>query len=473
MYDTFGFPVDLTADVAREHSLTIDEAGFESAMNAQRERARAASRFQMGEVTSVNVADTTFLGYTSIEGAGEVISIVHDHAEADVLETGARGIVVLDQTPFYAESGGQVGDRGELRVGDTLFEVTDARYVSGRIVAHIGQVVSGSISIGDRVSAQVESEARAGTANNHSATHLLHAALREVLGDHVQQRGSLVDPDRLRFDFGHQQALSEEELDRVEDLVNRQVRANHKVVTEVMSIDKARARGAVALFGEKYDDEVRVVEMGGYSMELCGGTHVTRTGDIGNVRLVSESGIASGVRRIEALTGEAARLHTARNEVVLRRLGVQFRTGTDELEDKASQLQHRVKELERRVEQLQAQAAGGSDRVVVEIDGVRVIIARHDDLAPRSMRAALDHLRNQVGTGVVVIGGVREGKVTLLAGVTADQVGRLHAGKLIRYLAPMVGGKGGGKADMAQGGGPNAARLDEALAAVSDWVKGR
>ena len=473
LYDTFGFPVDLTADVAREHSLTIDEAGFESAMNAQRERARAASRFQMGEVTSVNVADTTFVGYTSIEGAGEVVSIVHDQAEADVLETGARGIVVLDQTPFYAESGGQVGDRGQLRVGETLFEVTDARYVSGRVVAHIGQVVSGSISIGDNVSAQVGFDSRATTANNHSATHLLHAALREVLGDHVQQRGSLVDPDRLRFDFGHQQALSEEELDRVEDLVNRQVRANHKVVTEVMSIDKARARGAVALFGEKYDDEVRVVEMGGYSMELCGGTHVTRTGDIGNVRLVSESGIASGVRRIEALTGEAARLHTARNEVVLHRLGVQFRTGTDELEDKASQLQHRVKELERRVEQLQAQAAGGSERAVMEIDGVRVITARHDDLEPRSMRAALDHLRSEVGTGVVVIGGVREGKVTLLAGVTADQVGRLHAGELIRYLAPMVGGTGGGKADMAQGGGSNAARLDETLAAVSDWVKGR
>ena len=473
LYDTFGFPVDLTADVAREHSLTIDEAGFESAMNAQRERARAASRFQMGEVTSVNVADTTFLGYTSMEGAGEVVSIVHDQAEADVLETGARGIVVLDQTPFYAESGGQVGDRGQLRVGDALFEVTDARYVSGRVVAHIGQVVSGSISIGDNVSAQVGFDSRATTANNHSATHLLHAALREVLGDHVQQRGSLVDPDRLRFDFGHQQALSEEELDRVEDLVNRQVRANHKVVTEVMSIDKARARGAVALFGEKYDDEVRVVEMGGYSMELCGGTHVTRTGDIGNVRLVSEAGIASGVRRIEALTGEAARLHTARNEGVLRRLGVQFRTGTDELEDKASQLQHRVKKLERRVEQLQAQAAGGSERAMMEIDGVRVITARHDDLEPRSMRAALDHLRSEVGTGVVVIGGVREGKVTLLAGVTADQVGRLHAGELIRYLAPMVGGTGGGKADMAQGGGSNAARLDEALAAVSDWVKGR
>ena len=473
LYDTFGFPVDLTADVAREHSLTIDEVGFESAMNAQRERARAASRFQMGEVTSVHVADTIFLGYTSIAGTGEVISIVHDQAEVDVLEAGARGIVVLTQTPFYAESGGQVGDRGELRVGDAVFEVTDTRYVSGRVVAHIGQVASGTVSIGDNASAQVDSNARAGTANNHSATHLLHAALREVLGDHVQQRGSLVDPNHLRFDFGHLQAVSEKELDCVEDLVNQQVRANHKVVTELMSIDKARARGAVALFGEKYDDEVRVVEMGGYSMELCGGTHVGRTGDIGQVRLVAESGIASGVRRIEALTGEAARRHIAGNEAVLRRLGVQFRSGTDELEAKAGQLQTRVKELERRVEQLQARTAGGSDRTAVDIDGVRVIIARHDDLEPRSMRAALDHLRNEVGTGAVVIGGVREGKVTLLAGVTADLVGRLHAGELIRYLAPMVGGKGGGKADMAQGGGPNAAGLDDALAAVSDWVKGR
>ncbi len=477
LYDTYGFPADLTADVAREHNLSIDTGGFETAMQAQRDRARAASQFQMGDVTTVNVADDTdFVGYSVTEDVGTIVAINSDNTELDVLEAGNDAILVLDRTPFYAESGGQVGDRGELHNDEGVFEVTDTRYVGGKVVAHFGRVVSGRLNLGAQVRTSVNVESRSSTANNHSATHLLHAALRQVLGEHVQQRGSLVDAEHLRFDFGHNESLSDEALNEIEQLVNREVRANHEVHSEVMALDDARSAGAAALFGEKYDDEVRVVRMGTFSLELCGGTHVKRTGDIGSLRLLSESGIAAGVRRIEALTGEAARQHASHSDVTLRRLAAQFRSGTDELEEKAAQMQRRVKELQRQVEELQAKlVSGDADDAgsISEVNGVKIMVARHDGLEARGMRAALDRLRQRIGSGVVLIGGVRDRKVTLLAGVTPDQLERVHAGELIAHLAPMVGGRGGGKAEMAQGGGTDTARLDDALAAAAGWLETR
>ena len=475
LYDTYGFPADLTADVAREHGLTLDMSGFDRAMNDQRERARAASQFQMGEITGVSIEDSTaFLGYEVHESSGQVLALLRDSEEVDALSPGEDGFVILDRTPFYAESGGQVGDRGRMEADGLVFEVTDTRYLAHKVIAHVGTLREGVFHVGDRVHTAVDSVARSATANNHSATHLLHSALREIVGTHVEQKGSLVEPNRLRFDFSHGEAVDATLLDDVERRVNEEIRSNREVVTRRMNIDEARTAGAAALFGEKYDDVVRVVGMGDYSLELCGGTHVKRTGDIGAFRVVSESGIAAGVRRIEALTGESARRRVAEESTVLSRVAAVYRTGVGEIESKARQMQIRTRELERKIDDLQAQLAAGGGAAespqTEEVGGVQVMVVRKDGVDVGTLRVLLDTLRDRISSGIVVIGGVRESKVTLLAGVTSSLAKTYSAGQLISHLAPMVGGRGGGKAEMAQGGGSNVECLDDALAAVTQWV---
>ena len=475
LYDTYGFPADLTADVAREHGLTLDMSGFDRAMNDQRERARAASQFQMGEITGVSIEDSTaFLGYEVHESSGQVLALLRDSEEVDALSPGEDGFVILDRTPFYAESGGQVGDRGRMEADGLVFEVTDTRYLAHKVIAHVGTLREGVFHVGDRVHTAVDSVARSATANNHSATHLLHSALREIVGTHVEQKGSLVEPNRLRFDFSHGEAVDATLLDDVERRVNEEIRSNREVVTRRMNIDEARTAGAAALFGEKYDDVVRVVGMGDYSLELCGGTHVKRTGDIGAFRVVSESGIAAGVRRIEALTGESARRRVAEESTVLSRVAAVYRTSVGEIESKARQMQIRTRELERKIDDLQAQLAAGGGAAespqTEEVGGVQVMVVRKDGVDVGTLRVLLDTLRDRISSGIVVIGGVRESKVTLLVGVTSSLAKTYSAGQLISHLAPMVGGRGGGKAEMAQGGGSNVECLDDALAAVTQWV---
>jgi len=474
LYDTYGFPVDLTADYCREKGLTVDMAGFEQAMSEQRARARAASQFQMAETIEVSVdQSTTFSGYEELKGKATVLALLADGKEVQSLTSGQPAAVVLDTTPVYAESGGQVGDLARIERKGVMFDVAGAHYLAHRVIAHEGVLTQGHLEVGQSVTVSVDQNARAATAANHSATHLLHAALQQVLGSHVQQKGSLVEPQRLRFDFSHNDVVTADQLENIEMLVNTRVRANDKVTTEIMPLDDAREQGAAALFGEKYDDDVRVVDMGGFSLELCGGTHVTRTGNIGLFRIVSESGIAAGVRRIEALAGDGALKYVLDQSASLTRVAQLFRTSPGQIEDKASQMQRRLKELERKVEQLQAQlAAGGAtdqfEERIQEVNGIKLLVTRHDGVAVKGLRVVLDRLRDKLGSGVVVIGGVHEGKVTLLAGVTRDLVNTYHAGRLISVLAPMVGGKGGGKADMAQGGGSDASALDAALAAVPD-----
>jgi len=474
LYDTYGFPVDLTADYCREKGLTVDMAGFEQAMSEQRARARAASQFQMAETIEVSVdQSTTFSGYEELKGKATVLALLADGKEVQSLTSGQPAAVVLDTTPVYAESGGQVGDLARIERKGVMFDVAGAHYLAHRVIAHEGVLTQGHLEVGQSVTVSVDQNARAATAANHSATHLLHAALQQVLGSHVQQKGSLVEPQRLRFDFSHNDVVTADQLENIEMLVNTRVRANDKVTTEIMPLDDAREQGAAALFGEKYDDDVRVVDMGGFSLELCGGTHVTRTGNIGLFRIVSESGIAAGVRRIEALAGDGALKYVLDQSASLTRVAQLFRTSPGQIEDKASQMQRRLKELERKVEQLQAQlAAGGAtdqfEERIQEVNGIKLLVTRHDGVAVKGLRVVLDRLRDKLGSGVVVIGGVHEGKVTLLAGVTRDLVDTYHAGRLISVLAPMVGGKGGGKADMAQGGGSDASALDAALAAVPD-----
>ena len=474
LYDTYGFPVDLTADYCREKGLTVDMAGFEQAMSEQRARARAASQFQMAETIEVSVdQSTTFSGYEELKGKATVLALLADGKEVQSLTSRQPAAVVLDTTPVYAESGGQVGDLARIERKGVMFDVAGAHYLAHRVIAHEGVLTQGHLEVGQSVTVSVDQNSRAATAANHSATHLLHAALQQVLGSHVQQKGSLVEPQRLRFDFSHNDVVTADQLENIEMLVNTRVRANDEVTTEIMPLDDAREQGAAALFGEKYDDDVRVVDMGGFSLELCGGTHVTRTGNIGLFRIVSESGIAAGVRRIEALAGDGALKYVLDQSASLTRVAQLFRTSPGQIEDKASQMQRRLKELERKVEQLQAQlAAGGTtdqfEERIQEVNGIKLLVTRHDGVAVKGLRVVLDRLRDKLGSGVVVIGGVHEGKVTLLAGVTRDLVDTYHAGRLISVLAPMVGGKGGGKADMAQGGGSDASALDAALAAVPD-----
>ncbi|MBC54530.1 MAG: alanine--tRNA ligase [Gammaproteobacteria bacterium] len=479
LYDTYGFPVDLTADVAREHDLTLDMAGFERAMEGQRQQARAASQFNAVEKLSIDHAEgTEFVGYDRLHADADVLSIYQNGKSVNALIGNAEAVVLLSSSPFYGESGGQVGDRGvlEIRQGDkvsALFTVSDTQK-QGEHVLHKGTLTQGSIQVGDRLSASVEAENRHAIMLNHSATHLLHAALRTVLGDHVTQKGSLVNAERLRFDFSHSAPMSEEEVRRIEMLVNAQVLQNHAVEKETMSIDQAMDKGAMALFGEKYGDQVRVVTMGEFSTELCGGTHVQRTGDIGLFKLVAETGIAAGVRRVEAVTGMGALNYVAREETVLRQICELLKTGADGALDRVQQLVANGRALEKELEQLKGKlaSAAGSDMAdeAIEINGIKLLVKQLDGFNSKTLRDTVDQLKNKLGSAVVVLASIEGDKVSLVAGVTQDLTGRIKAGDVVNRVAQQVGGKGGGRPDMAMAGGSDPSALPAALASVSEFV---
>ena len=476
LYDTYGFPLDLTADIARERGLRVDEAGFECAMQAQRERARGASQFGTEYLGDAGVDNPTlFTGYSALAGSAQVLSLLGNGQRVERLDEGCEGVVVLDTTPFYAESGGQVGDAGVLEAPGVRFEVRDTTK-SGALWLHHGVVVQGSLRTGSTVEARVEPAVRAATARNHSATHLLHAALRQVLGTHVMQKGSLVDSQRLRFDFAHFEALTREQLRAVEWLVNEQIRANSPVQVELTDMDGARARGAMALFGEKYGAEVRVLTMGeGFSVELCGGTHVHRTGDIGLMRITAETGIAAGVRRVEAVTGAGALELFDRLEEREERIAQLVKAGSDNVVEKIEQLVAANRQLEKELAKLRVQLASGSGKDLaanaIDVGGVKVLAARLEGADAKSLRTTLDQLKGRLGRAVIVLAAVDEGKVSLVAGVGGGLEEWLRAGELMAVIAPLVGGKGGGRADMAQGGGTDAAALPTALERVAGWVR--
>ncbi|MBN0980402.1 alanine--tRNA ligase [Pseudomonas hygromyciniae] len=476
LYDTYGFPMDLTGDIARERNLTLDEAGFEREMEAQRVRARSASSFGMdyNSLVKVDVA-TEFTGYTATNGSAKVIALYKDGQSVDVLNEGDEGVVILDQTPFYAESGGQIGDCGVLKAASGRFDVRDTTKTGGAFLHH-GVLASGSLVVGAPVETQVDADVRHATALNHSATHLLHAALRQVLGEHVQQKGSLVDSQRLRFDFSHFEAIKPEQIKALEDIVNAEVRKNTPVETEETDIETAKAKGAMALFGEKYGDNVRVLSMGGsFSVELCGGIHAKRTGDIGLLKIISEGGVASGVRRIEAVTGAAALAYLNGAEEQLKEAATLVKGSRDNLIDKLSAVLERNRLLEKQLEQLQAKAASaaGDDlsASALDIKGVKVLAARLDGQDGKALLALVDQLKNKLGRAVILLGSVHEEKVVLVAGVTKDLTGQLKAGDLMKQAAAAVGGKGGGRPDMAQGGGVDAGALDAALALTVPFVE--
>ncbi len=479
LYDTFGFPVDLTADIARERGLTIDQSGFEAAMEAQRERARAASKFGVDLRAGVTVeGKTKFSGYEQLTDRGTVVALFKGKERVDVLKAGEAGQVVLDHTPFYAESGGQVGDAGTL-VGLTSaieFRVDDTQKV-GEAHAHIGRVVSGEIKVGEHLEARVDAPRRVAIMANHSATHLLHAALRKVLGTHVTQKGSLVAPDRLRFDFSHFAAVTPAELQEIERLVNSVIRSNAAAETKLMKYEDAVASGAMALFGEKYEEEVRVLSFGDFSTELCGGTHVARVGDIGLFKIVSESGVAAGVRRIEAVTGEGAYEYVAESERVLRDVAQLLRAGRDDVEDKVKQVLDRQRKLEKEIAALKSKLASGQgtdlSSTAVDVGGVKVVATRIDGADAPALREAVDQLKNKLKSAAIVLASVQDGKVILVAGVTADQTSAMKAGDLVNAVAQKIGGRGGGRADMAQAGGNDPTKLDEALASVVPWVESK
>ncbi|MBN7827064.1 alanine--tRNA ligase [Bowmanella dokdonensis] len=474
LYDTYGFPADLTNDVAREKGYKIDEAGFEAAMAEQRKRAQAASNFGADYNTQLtSMASSDFTGYEAEAGHARVLELFNLDKAVDELSTGEQGMVVLDNTPFYAESGGQVGDTGVLRLLNGVFRVTDTVKI-GDAIAHKGVAETG-IRVGDTVDAQIDAQRRQAIKLNHSATHLLHAALKKILGPHVNQKGSLVDPERLRFDFSHFEAVSKEQVRQLEALVNQQIRENHSLGTQLMELDAAKAAGAQALFGEKYDEQVRVVSMGEFSMELCGGTHVERTGDIGLFRITSEGGIASGVRRIEAVTGEAALTYTQQQSQQLMALAGMLKSDVQTLPDRMTQLLDQSKALEKELQQLKQKLASqaGSDLLsqAYEVKGVKVLSSKLEGIEAKSLRDLMDSLKNKLGSGILLLGVAESDKVSLIAGVTKDLTGKVKAGELVNYVAQQVGGKGGGRPDMAQAGGTQPEKLDEALASVSTWLQ--
>ncbi len=475
LYDTYGFPMDLTGDIARERSLTIDEEGFEREMEAQRVRARSASSFGMdyNSLVKVDVA-TEFTGYIAHSGSAKIVALYKDGQSVDVLSEGDEGVIVLDKTPFYAESGGQVGDCGYLQAGSARFDVRDTTKTGGAFLHH-GILDSGSLIVGTPVETHVDAEVRHATSLNHSATHLLHAALRQVLGDHVQQKGSLVDSQRLRFDFSHFEAIKPEQLKALEDIVNAEIRKNSEVETEETDIETAKQKGAMALFGEKYGDNVRVLSMGDFSVELCGGIHANRTGDIGLLKIISEGGVASGVRRIEAVTGAQALAYLNAAEEQLKEAASLVKGSRDNLIDKLSAVLERNRLLEKQLEQLQAKAASaaGDDlsAQALDVKDVKVLAVRLDGQDGKALLALVDQLKNKLGRAVILLGSVHEEKVVLVAGVTKDLTGQLKAGDLMKQAAAAVGGKGGGRPDMAQGGGTDAGALDAALALTVPFVE--
>ncbi|HHL0156734.1 TPA: alanine--tRNA ligase [Klebsiella quasipneumoniae subsp. quasipneumoniae] len=477
LYDTYGFPVDLTADVCRERNIKVDEAGFEAAMEEQRRRARESSGFGADYNAMIRVDGASeFKGYDRLELNGKVTALFIDGKAVDSVSAGQEAVVILDQTPFYAESGGQVGDKGELKGAGFSFAVSDTQKY-GQAIGHIGKVASGSLKVGDAVQADVDEARRQRIRLNHSATHLMHAALRQVLGTHVAQKGSLVNDKALRFDFSHFEAMKPEEIRAVEDLVNAQIRRNLAIETNIMDIDVARASGAMALFGEKYDDRVRVLQMGDFSTELCGGTHAARTGDIGLFRITSESGTAAGVRRIEAVTGEGAiaMLHAQSDQ--LSDIAQLLKGDSHNLGEKVRAALERTRQLEKELQQLKEQAAAQESANLSskaeEINGVKLLVSELAGVEPKMLRTMVDDLKNQLGSTVVVLATVADGKVSLIAGVSKDVTDRVKAGELVGMVAQQVGGKGGGRPDMAQAGGTDASALPAALASVKGWVSAK
>ncbi|WP_295581258.1 alanine--tRNA ligase [uncultured Lamprocystis sp.] len=478
LYDTYGFPTDLTADIARERGLTLDMEGFERAMDAQKDRARAASQFGAGQDVAIDIqGQTEFCGYDYLHETATVVALYRDGQSCDALDESQDGLVILDLTPFYGESGGQVGDRGWLTGESGRFEVADTQKKAEGVIYHLGRVVIGQLSVGDSVAAQVDDTRRHATALNHSATHLLHAALRQTLGDHVQQKGSLVGPERLRFDFSHFEPVTRAQLLAIERLVNREIRKNHVVETRIMDLEDAKATGAAALFGEKYGDQVRVLRMGDFSTELCGGTHVKAVGDIGLFKIVGEGGIASGVRRIEAMSGAGALDWVEADEDRVLRLAGLLKGGRDDLDDRVATLIERGRTLEKELDQIKSRLASSAGKDLasqaVAVGGIKVLAARIDGVDPKALRETLDQIKDQLGSAVVVLASTADGKVSLAAGVTKDLTDRLKAGDLIREVAAKVGGKGGGRPDMAQAGGTDPAGLPAALGLVEDWVRQR
>jgi len=476
LYDTYGFPVDLTADIARERGLSLDMPGFEQAMEEQRQRARAASQFSSSDNSNVQIdGETEFSGYQHVQDSSVVSALVHDGELTGSINSGDQAIVYLERSPFYGESGGQVGDIGRLLGEGIVFEVSDTQKQKGGQIAHIGRLKQGSINNGDKLAAEVNSERRNEIRLNHTATHLLHAALREVLGDHVSQKGSLVDAERLRFDFSHYEAVTIEQLTTIEQLVNRQIRDNADVETLVTDYDSAVEAGAMALFGEKYGDEVRVLKIGDFSTELCGGTHANRAGDIGLFKITSESGIASGVRRVEAVTGKGALLYIGETEKNLDQVAQLVKCAVSDAPEKISQLLEKNRKLEKQLEQLKAKQASSAGSELssqaIEIDGLQVLAARLDGADVKSLRDTVDQLKNKLGSAAVVLASVNGEKISLIAGVSKDQIKRIKAGDLVNAVATQVGGKGGGRPDMAQAGGNDPTALDAALKSVPDWVR--
>ncbi len=476
LHDTYGFPLDLTQDVCREYGITVDAAAFDAAMARQKEQARAAGKFKMAANLEYTGQETVFHGYESLEAKGKVLALYKDGAAVDALNEGDLGVVVLDNTPFYAESGGQVGDRGELKSAGGIFAVEDTLKIQAAVFGHHGVLKTGKLVVGQEVAARVDVASRAATARNHSVTHLMHKALRQVLGAHVQQKGSLVDPDKTRFDFAHTQPLTAEEIREVEEIVNAEILANAATDSRVMAIDDAQKSGAMMLFGEKYGDEVRVVAIGS-SKELCGGTHVGRTGDIGLFKVVSEAGVAAGVRRVEAITGENALGYVQVQESRVNGISALLKTTPDEIAERVVGIMDNVRALEKELARLKSKLASaqGDDLVglAVEVKGAKVLAATLEGADVGALRETMDKLKDKLKSAAIVLASVSDGKVTLIAGVTPDLTGKVKAGELVNQVAQQVGGKGGGRPDMAQAGGTQPENLPAALASVSEWVTGK
>jgi alanyl-tRNA synthetase len=477
LHDTFGFPLDLTADVCRERGVTVDEAGFEVAMNRQRDQARAAGKFKMAQGLEYTGAPTVFHGYDTLnKDSAKVLALYVDGTQVNSIKAGDNAVLVLDNTPFYAESGGQVGDAGELRNQSSLFEVEDTLKIQADVFGHHGQVLEGEIKVGDQLNAKVNAETRARTIRHHSATHLMHKALREVLGAHVQQKGSLVDADKTRFDFTHTAPMTSEQIAQVEQLVNAEILANAATSAKVMSLDDAQKTGAMMLFGEKYGESVRVLEIGS-SKELCGGTHVQRTGDIGIFKILSESGVAAGIRRVEAITGDRALTYLQKLDTQINQLAASLKATPSDLAQRITQLQDHARSLEKELERLGSKlAASQGDELMsqaVEVNGVKILAALLEGADAKVLRETLDQLKNKLKSAAIVLASVQDGKVQLAAGVTADTIAKVKAGDLVNHVAQQVGGKGGGKPDMAMAGGTDPKGLTVALKSVQAWVSER
>jgi alanyl-tRNA synthetase len=473
LHDTYGFPLDLTNDVCRERGVSVDAEGFNAAMNRQKEQARAAGKFKMDKALDYSGAGNQFVGYEQLQAEARVLALYVDGTPVQQLQPGQTGVVVLDTTPFYAESGGQVGDSGRLRAGEAAFDVEDTQKIKADVFGHHGTLTGGVLKVGDKVQARVDTLARAATMRNHSATHLMHKALREVLGDHVQQKGSLVTPERTRFDFAHNAPVSDEQIRRIEALVNAEVLANAATQARVMDIESAQKTGAMMLFGEKYGETVRVLDIGS-SRELCGGTHVRATGDIGLFKVVAESGVAAGVRRIEAVTGENALIYLQGLEQTVAQAAQLLKTPSDQLQGRIGQVLDQMRGLEKEIAALKGKLASAQgDELLaqaVDVKGIKVLSAQLQGADAKVLRETLDKLKDKLKTAAIVLAAVDGDKVQIAAGVTADSVAKVKAGELVNFVAQQVGGKGGGKPDMAMAGGTQPAGLPKALASVADWV---